>query len=160
VPGPTFGTVEPLIFFPIGFSAPPDVVSNDLQNVLSTKLHHGPGVRMSATLYSFAAPAIGHRDLYDMLYGSRYVPFRRGTFNILAESPQDPSTYFLTGAGGLLQQVLLGYCSLRLSSNAIELTYKPMLPREVTEVSVLGLYARGRTYDLVETPARASLKPH
>jgi len=115
---------------------------------------------MGATLYPITAAAIGHRDLYDMLYGSRCVPFRRGTFNILAESPQNPSTYFLTGAGGLLQQVLLRYYSLRLSSNAIELNYKPILPRELTEVSVKGLHARGRTHALVETPARATLEPH
>ncbi|HTX99463.1 MAG TPA: hypothetical protein VMG09_05550 [Bacteroidota bacterium] len=160
MPDPTFGTVEPLIFFPIGFSAPPDVVSNDLQNVLSTELHHDPGVRMSATLKPFAAAAIGHRDLYDMLYGSRYVPFRRGTFNILEEAPQSPSTNLLSSVGRLLQKVLFWYCGLRLSRKGFDLPDKPVLPREITEVSVLGLYARGRTYDLVETPARASLKPH
>ena len=64
-------------------------------------------------------------------------------FAVWTETPQGGTTNFLTGAGGFLQGVLMGYAGLRIHDEY--LTLRPALIEGTQSVAVRGLRYRGAT---------------
>jgi len=86
--------------------------------------------------------------LFEKFYRESYKPFMRGSFNVLAETPKNMATNFITGAGGFLQQVLYGYTGLRISEEGLKAVYPPMLPNGVNEMTISNVRFRGKVYDI------------
>ncbi len=98
--------------------------------------------------------------LFDEFFNYSYKPYLRSPFNVLAETPTNMSTNFLTGAGGFLQQVLFGYTGLRITENGLVKKYPPMLPKEVKEVKITGIKFRGTVYDVIVENGTTKLIRH
>jgi len=147
-PTSSLGSVVPLLYYPLELNVPKSVKANDLKNALEYVKKNGAGVMMGITLYQIVAAEIQERDLYDDFYKISYLPYIREPFNVFAETPQNMSTNFLTGAGGFLQQVLFGYTGLRITDQGLIQEHQPMLPRGVSEVAIKGIHYRGKSYDI------------
>jgi trehalose/maltose hydrolase-like predicted phosphorylase len=152
-PPQSLGAVVPLLYYPLELNVPDNVKRNDLNNAFNYTLKVGGwnGVMMGITLYQNVAAEINDRELFDKFFKLSYKPYLRPPFNVLAETPQNMSTNFLTGAGGFLQQVLFGYTGLRITDAGLVNKYAPMLPEKVTKMTLTGIHFRGKTYKVVVT---------
>ncbi len=156
-PPQSLGAVVPLLYYPLELSVPENVKANDLTNALDFTKKNGSGVMMGITLYQIVAAEIQNRKLFDDFFNMSYKPYIRGAFNVFAETPENMSTNFLTGAGGFLQQVLFGYTGLRITEKGLVPKYKPMLPRGVREVTIRNIHFRGKLYDVVVKTGKTRL---
>ena len=150
-PPKVLGAVVPLLYYPLELNVPDKVKANDLTNAYdyTEKVGGWNGIMMGIALYQNVAAEIKNRKLFDEFFKFSYKPYLRGPFNVLAETPTNMSTNFLTGAGGFLQQVLFGYTGLRITENGLVKKYSPMLPKGVKEVTITNLKFRGKYYDVV-----------
>ncbi|HQT91697.1 MAG TPA: hypothetical protein PL001_06675, partial [Candidatus Kryptobacter bacterium] len=147
-PPQSLGAVVPLLYYPLELKVPNGIKKNDLFNALSVMKKNGTGVMMGITLYQIVAAEIQNRNLFEDFYKLSYRPYIRGSFNVFAETPDNMSTNFLTGAGGFLQQVVFGYTGLRITSTGLSVKYKPMLPIGVRSLTIANLHFRGKLYNV------------
>lgn len=148
-PPSSLGAVVPLLYYPLELDVPDTVKVNDLQNALEFVKKNGTGVMMGITLYQIVAAEVQNKKLFDEFYKVSFLPYIRGPFNVFAETPDNMSINFLTGAGGFLQQVLFGYTGLRITEQGLIQKYQPMLPKGVNEVIIKGIHYRGMTYNIL-----------
>ena len=148
-PPQSLGAVVPLLYYPLELSVPNNVKENDLTNALNFTKEKGGGAMMGIALYQNVAAEIRNRELFDEFFNLSYKAYLRAPFNVLAETPENMSTNFLTGAGGFLQQVLFGYTGLRIAEDGLVQKYEPMLPEGVKEMTITSLNFRGRQYNVV-----------
>ncbi len=156
-PPQSLGAVVPLLYYPLELKVADEVKANDLTNALNFEKKSGGGVMMGVTLYQNVAAEIQDRKLFDDFFELSYKPYIRGSFNVFAETPQNMSTNFLTGAGGFLQQVLFGYTGLRITENGLVQKYKPMLPPGVHEMEIRNIHFRGKIYKVVVRNGKTTL---
>ena len=75
------------------------------------------------------------------------LPYHRGDFLMVSESPVNETISLLTGLGGLLQLVMMGWGGLRMRDN--ELAAANNLPKNVEYMKICNLHYYGKTFDLV-----------
>lgn len=85
------------------------------------------------------------------------VPYFRGNFLMVSESMLNETISFLTGLGGLLQLVIMGWGGVRIRNN--ELAFKPSVPQAVKFLKIKGLHYGGKKYDLVIENGKGTLVP-
>jgi protein-glucosylgalactosylhydroxylysine glucosidase len=158
-PDSILGSVVPLLAYPLGVPMSEASKKNDILNGARMAEAAGPGVMMGVTLLPVAAAETGDQPLFDRLIGLSYKTYLRPPFQVLAETPQNNSTNFLTGAGGFLQQVIFGYTGLRIGENGLTQVYKPMLPHGITRLVLKNFYNRGKRSDITVQNGDVRIQP-
>lgn len=148
-PPGTLGSVVPLLSYPLEYSMTVQAKRNDLDNALKRMAKEGAGGMMGVTLYPLIAAELGDSVLLDELLPKSYQPYLRPPFHVLAETPTNDAMNFITGAGGFLQQVIFGYTGLRLDMDGLVQRYKPLLPKQIDEMTLRNFTVRGKKYDIV-----------
>ena len=74
-----------------------------------------------------------------------YVPNLNPPFRVIAETKGGTNPYFATGAGGILQSVLMGFGGLDITENGIRQT-KAVLPRQWKSLTITGVGPQRKTY--------------
>lgn len=74
------------------------------------------------------------------------LEYHRGDFLMVSESPLNETISLLTGLGGLLQLVMMGWGGLRMHDNALAMANK--LPSHIEYMKIYNLHYRGETFDL------------
>lgn len=115
-------------------------------------IHHGEtGVMMGGEFYPILAAQLGERALI----GQMLAPFSKAylgpPFQVIAETPQNQNTNFITGAGAFLQQFVFGYSGLRLTNYGLEQKFTPVLPPSVQKMILKNITSRGQRKTLVFT---------
>ncbi|MCM1348645.1 MAG: glycoside hydrolase family 65 protein [Firmicutes bacterium] len=134
-----------LLAFPLEILTSPDEIERNL-SYYDTKIDslHGPAMSHSAMSVNYAR--MGNGEKAGRLVERSYKPNLRGPFHNLSESPGNNHTYFMTGAGGLIQALVFGYAGLDITDNGI--TQKPAtLPKSVKGITVAtptGIYHNGK----------------
>lgn len=129
-----------LLAYPLMLNMSDAVRQADLAAYESVTDPNGPAM-------TWAMHAIGHLDngrpdLAASLFNRSFANVQM-SFAVWTETPQGGTTNFLTGAGGFLQGVLMGYAGLRIHDEY--LTLRPALIEGTQSVAVRGLRYRGAT---------------
>lgn len=104
---------------------------------------HGPA--MSFAIFCVQYARMGDVDkAYEMFLRS-YQPNQRPPFGVLAETPTSNNPYFMTGAGGLLQAVINGFCGLQITDKGI-VQLPAILPKHWKKVTIKGVGNDRRVY--------------
>jgi len=74
-----------------------------------------------------------------------YVPNLNPPFRVLAETKGGTNPYFSTGAGGILQSVLMGFGGLDITPKGIE-QVKSVLPAQWKSLTIKGVGVEKKTY--------------
>lgn len=75
------------------------------------------------------------------------LPYHRGDFLLVSESPLNETINMLTGQGGLLQLVMMGWGGLRMHDDG--LAFANHLPRAVEHMKISNLHYQGEVFDLI-----------
>jgi trehalose/maltose hydrolase-like predicted phosphorylase len=76
----------------------------------------------------------------------RLLPHFRAPYLLVSESPLNETISFITGLGGLLQLVLMGFAGIRLREDG--LVVRPCVPVDLGDLTVHGLHFNGVSFDL------------
>lgn len=108
-------------------------------------LVHGPAMSHSVMSVNYARSGRGDKAYRTMMLG--VDPYLVGPFHSIAETPSNGETYFMTGAGGLLQALVFGFAGLDIPSCDTAgpvVQVSSALPSHIKSVTVTT--AGGRTY--------------
>ena len=107
-----------LLAFPLGLMTDPDTIRANIEHYAGLiDSIGGPAMSHSAMAVNYAR--MGEPDRAARLIDRAYRPNLRGSFNSISETPGNDETYFMTGAGGLLQAVIFGYAGLEITPGGI-----------------------------------------
>ena len=74
-----------------------------------------------------------------------YVPNLNPPFRVIAETKGGTNPYFATGAGGILQSVLMGFGGLEITAQGI-IQLKTALPKQWKSVTITGVGVQKKTF--------------
>jgi protein-glucosylgalactosylhydroxylysine glucosidase len=143
-----------LLWFPLEIQFPRERTERAVESVLGWVRHGETGAMMGGEFYPILAAELQNRDLIAQMLGPLSTPYLRPPFQVIAETPHNRNTNFITGAGSFLQQFVFGYSGLRLTDNGLEQKFRPVLPPGIEKMTLKNITVRGKRQSLVFTSTR------
>jgi len=94
-----------------------------------------------ATLYA----RLGNTEKAYHWFKESYVPNLNPPFRVIAETKGGTNPYFATGAGGIIQSLLMGFGGLDITSNGI-VQLKTSLPKQWKSLTLTGVGPQKKTF--------------
>ncbi len=132
-----------LLAYPLKVITQPEEIKRDL-------LYYEPKIDKTGPAMSYSVLALQYARLGDgekayELFVRSFRPNQLPPFGVISEGAGGTNPYFTTGAGGLLQMVINGFCGLDLTDEGIK-QLPSALPRHWKKIVVKGVGANRRTY--------------
>ena len=132
-----------LLAYPLKAITRPEEIKRDL-------LYYEPKIDKSGPAMSYSVLALQYARLGDgekayELFVRSFRPNQLPPFGVISEGAGGTNPYFTTGAGGLLQMVINGFCGLDLTDNGIK-QLPSALPKHWKKIIVKGVGPNRRTY--------------
>jgi trehalose/maltose hydrolase-like predicted phosphorylase len=100
---------------------------------------------MTQAIFTLLYSRLGDRDKAWHWFKDAYVPNLNSPFRVLAETKGGTNPYFSTGAGGILQSVLMGFGGLDITPKGI-VQVKSVLPPQWKSLTIKGVGVEKKTY--------------
>lgn len=123
-----------LLAYPLYIIEDPETIKANI-DYYSAKIDSIGGPAMSHSAMAVNYSRLGDGEQAARLIDRAYKPNLRGGFHALSESPGNDHTYFMTGAGGLLQAIIFGYAGIDITSEGVR-QIPSSLPSTVEKVTV------------------------
>jgi trehalose/maltose hydrolase-like predicted phosphorylase len=133
-----------LLAYPLGLITDEYRQKQDLE-YYAERIDQKDGPAMSYSVYCVQYARIGEADKAYEMFRRCYEPNLRKPFGVISETPTSNNPYFMTGAGGLLQAVLNGFCGLQITDEGI-VQLPSVLPSHWKRVTVTGVGSDKKTY--------------
>ena len=148
---PLEGSTLGLLMYPsLDFRMSRQVRRNDFDyTMISVKEGHHEPHGMSMAPASIAAAAVGDAASAVAWLQSNFTSnLIKPPFNVRTETSTNNTGYFVTAAGGFLQNLLYGFSGLRIEEQGLAEAYAPVLPAEWRSMVLKAIAFRGRRYDV------------
>lgn len=128
----------------------PLAIINDEKSILKDLEYYEPklskeGPAMGKSIFAVLYARLGDADNAYRLFKESYVPNQQEPFGALSEVATSNYSYFVTGAGGMLQTILFGFAGLGFSDEGI-VQKNPILPKEWKSLTIKGVGLESKTY--------------
>lgn len=133
-----------LLAYPLGKITDPEQQRKDLA-YYAERIDQKDGPMMSYAVSCVQYARMGDASKAWEMFRRCYLPNWRPPFGVLSETPASNNPYFMTGAGGLLQAVLNGFCGLQVTEEGI-VQLSSVLPSHWKKLTVTGVGPDRRTY--------------
>lgn len=133
-----------LLAYPLGVITDEYRQRQDLE-YYAERIDQKDGPAMSYSVYCVQYARMGEADKAYEMFRRCYEPNLRKPFGVISETPTSNNPYFMTGAGGLLQAVLNGFCGLQITDEGI-VQLPSVLPFHWKRVTVTGVGSDKKTY--------------
>lgn len=133
-----------LLAYPLGLITDEYRQRQDLE-YYAERIDQKDGPAMSYSVYCVQYARMGEADKAYEMFRRCYEPNLRKPFGVISETPTSNNPYFMTGAGGLLQAVLNGFCGLLITDEGI-VQLPSALPSHWKRVTVTGVGSDKKTY--------------
>ena len=133
-----------LLAYPLGKITGPAQQRKDLA-YYAERIDQQDGPMMSYAVFCVQYARMGDAAKAWEMFRRCYLPNWRPPFGVLSETPASNNPYFMTGAGGLLQAVLNGFCGLQVTEEGI-VQLPSVLPPHWKKVTVTGVGTERRTF--------------
>lgn len=133
-----------LLAYPLGLITDEYRQRQDLE-YYAERIDQKDGPAMSYSVYCVQYARMGEADKAYEMFRRCYEPNLRKPFGVISETPTSNNSYFMTGAGGLLQAVLNGFCGLQITDEGI-VQLPSALPSHWKRVTVTGVGSDKKTY--------------
>jgi len=100
---------------------------------------------MTQAIFTLLYSRLGDKEKAWHWFKDAYVPNLNPPFRVLAETKGGTNPYFSTGAGGILQSVLMGFGGLDITPKGI-VQVKSVLPKNWTSLKLIGIGPDKKTY--------------
>ena len=133
-----------LLSYPLKEITDPEQVKKDLEYYESRVPNEGTPA-MTQAIFTLLYARLGNKEKAWHWFKDAYIPNLNAPFRVVAETKGGTNPYFATGAGGILQSVLMGFGGLEITPKGI-IQVKSVLPPGWQSLSIKGIGIEKKTY--------------
>lgn len=101
---------------------------------------------MTQAIFALLYSRLGDAEKAAHFFNDAYLPNLNPPFRVIAETKGGNNPYFITGAGGVLQAVLMGFGGLEITDQGIVRQPSGVLPPHWKSLTLKGIGIKGDTY--------------
>jgi len=133
-----------LLSYPLKYITDPVQVKKDLQ-YYETRVPNEGTPAMTQAIFSLLYARIGDADKAWHWFKDAYLPNLNPPFRVIAETKGGTNPYFATGAGGIVQSLLMGFGGLDITPNGL-IQIKSTLPAHWKSLIITGAGPDRKTF--------------
>jgi protein-glucosylgalactosylhydroxylysine glucosidase len=133
-----------LLAYPLNQVVDPKQIQKDLE-YYETRIPNQGTPAMTQAVFTLLYARLGNADKAYHWFKESYEPNLNAPFRVIAETKGGTNPYFATGAGGILQSVLMGFGGLEITPNGI-MQVKSVLPNQWKSLTLSGIGPQKKTY--------------
>ena len=135
-----------LLAYPLNVVTAPAQIKKDL-TYYETRVPNEGTPAMTQAIFALLYARLGDSDKAQHFFQDSYQPNLLPPFRVIAETKGGTNPYFATGAGGVLQAVLMGFGGLDITATGIR-QVKASLPKSWQSVKITGVGTQRKTYSV------------
>ncbi len=132
-----------LLSYPLKEIKDPAAIKKDLEYYEKRVPNEGTPA-MTQAVFTTLYARLGNAEKAYHWFQDAYVPNLLPPFRVIAETKGGTNPYFATGAGGILQSVLMGFGGLEITPKGI-IQIKTVLPRQWKSLTITGVGVEKKT---------------
>jgi trehalose/maltose hydrolase-like predicted phosphorylase len=133
-----------LLSYPLKEVTDPKAILKDLQ-YYETRVPNEGTPAMTQAVFTTLYARLGNADKAYHWFKDAYIPNLNPPFRVIAETKGGTNPYFATGAGGIIQSVLMGFGGLEITPKGI-IQIKSVLPKSWKKMTITGVGAEKKTF--------------
>ena len=133
-----------LLAYPLKEVTDPKQILKDLE-YYETRVPNEGTPAMTQALFALLYARLGNADKAYHWFKDAYIPNLNPPFRVIAETKGGTNPYFATGAGGILQSVIMGFGGLEITPKGI-VQIKSVLPNNWKSLKITGVGVDKKTY--------------
>lgn len=133
-----------LLSYPLKEFTDPVRIRKDLE-YYETRVPNQGTPAMTQAIFTLLYARLGDADKAWHFFQDGYVPNLNPPFRVIAETKGGTNPYFATGAGGMLQSVLMGFGGLDITAVGL-VQIKSVLPKHWKSLTLTGIGVEKKTY--------------
>ncbi len=133
-----------LLSYPLKEVTDPAQIKKDLEYYESRVPNEGTPA-MTQAIFTLLYARLGNKEKAWHWFKDAYLPNLNPPFRVVAETKGGTNPYFATGAGGILQSVLMGFGGLEITPKGIS-QVKSVLPPGWKSLTLTGIGSEKKTY--------------
>lgn len=134
-----------LLSYPLKLIIDPSQIEKDLV-YYETKVPEKNTPAMTQAIFSLLYSRLGNTEKATHFFKDAYLPNLNPPFRVIAETKGGTNPYFITGAGGVLQAVMMGFGGLAITDKGIVQEKTGVLPEQWQSLTLKGIGVKGETY--------------
>jgi len=133
-----------LLAYPLNEISDPNQIKTDLE-YYNKRIPDAGTPAMTQAIFTLLYARLGDSAKAYQWFKDAYVPNLNPPFRVIAETKGGTNPYFATGAGGILQSVLMGFGGLDIQSEGI-VQIKSVLPDKWKKLTITGVGVDDQTF--------------
>ncbi|MBE7173421.1 MAG: glycoside hydrolase family 65 protein [Williamsia sp.] len=133
-----------LLAYPLKEYTDPAQIKKDLA-YYETRIPDQGTPAMTQAVLALLYARLGNREKAWHWFKDAYEPNLNAPFRVIAETKGGTNPYFATGAGGILQSVLMGFGGLDITPNGIQ-QVNSVLPQQWKSLTITGVGPQQKTF--------------
>jgi trehalose/maltose hydrolase-like predicted phosphorylase len=133
-----------LLSYPLKEVTDPKQIRKDLE-YYQTRVPNAGTPAMTQAVFTTLYARLGDADKAWEWFKEAYIPNLNPPFRVIAETKGGTNPYFATGAGGVLQSILMGFGGIEITPVGI-VQIKSVIPRQWKSLTITGIGPQKKTY--------------
>lgn len=134
-----------LLAYPLKIVTDKDQIEKDLK-FYESKVPHSDTPAMTQGVFSLLYSRLGDGEKAYYWFKDAYEPNLNPPFRVIAECKGGTNPYFATGAGGVLQAVMMGFGGLDIDADGGIRQVKSALPKHWKKLTIIGVGIDKKTF--------------
>ena len=139
-----------LLAYPLKAITDKSQIKKDLE-YYETRIPDEGTPAMTHAIFALLYARLGNAEKAYTFFREAYQPNLNPPFRVIAETKGGTNPYFATGAGGVLQSVLMGFGGLDISAKGI-IQVQSVLPKNWKSLKITGVGIEGKTFEVNQKP--------
>jgi len=133
-----------LLAYPLKQITDPAQIKKDLEYYESRVPNEGTPA-MTQAIFTLLYSRLGNKEKAYHWFKDAYLPNLNPPFRVIAETKGGTNPYFATGAGGILQSVMMGFGGLEITSKGV-MQVRATLPAQWKSLTIKGVGPEKKTF--------------
>lgn len=133
-----------LLSYPLHEVTDPNQIRKDLE-YYETRVPNEGTPAMTQAVFTTLYARLGDPEKAYHWFHEAYIPNLNPPFRVIAETKGGTNPYFATGAGGILQSLLMGFGGLEITPKGV-IQLKTSLPKQWKSLTLTGIGIEKKTY--------------
>jgi len=141
-----------LLAYPLKEITDPKQVKKDLE-YYETRVPNEGTPAMTQAVFTTLYARLGYGDKAFRFFQDAYIPNLNPPLRVIAETKGGTNPYFSTGAGGIVQSVLMGFGGLEITPKGI-IQVSSALPKHWKSLTITGIGVEKKTFTVKQQAAK------
>jgi len=133
-----------LLSYPLKEVTDPKAIRKDLE-YYETRVPNEGTPAMTQAVFTTLYARLGEGEKAFRWFHDAYIPNLNPPFRVIAETKGGTNPYFATGAGGILQSVLMGFGGLEITNEGL-IQIKSALPKQWKSLTLTNIGTEKKTW--------------